>query len=325
VKLNNFLKYRENPSLIKMIVSLLLLVGVIYLFAFTDVLELLKSQYGQHEFSFKSGKIKVTLHDIVKGLIFSVVVFWSTSLASKFIEKRIFKMESLRAGTRDLVIKLVHISLFLLAFMVVLDSVGIDLTALTVFSGAAGIGLGFGLQKTASNFISGIILLFEKTIEPGNLIELSDGTLGFVKKTKARYTLIETFDTREIIVPNEDLMTSKVTNLTMTNSSGRLDIEVGISYKSDVHLAKKIILEAATEHPLCLTHPEPQCYLTKFGDSSVDFLLHFWIGDVAPGRLLPKSEVMLSIWDKLKEHNIEIPFPQRDLHIKSSDIGNLKN
>ncbi len=321
--MKKFFKYRENPSLPKMIVSFILLLGLIYLFGFTDSLDQLKGYYGQHEFSFKAGKYKLSLHDIVKGIIFTVIVFWVTSLTSKFIEKRIFKMTHLRAGTRDLVIKLVHIGLYFVAFLVVLNSLGIDLTALTVFSGAAGIGLGFGLQKTASNFISGIILLFEKTIEPGNLIELNDGTLGFVKKTKARYTLIETFDTREIIVPNEDLMTNKVTNLTMTNSSGRIDIEVGISYKSDVHLAKKIILEAATEHRFCLKKPEPNCYLVKFGDSSVEFLLHFWIGDVAPGRFLPKSEVMLSIWDKFKENNIEIPFPQRDLHIKSSEIGKL--
>lgn len=323
--MNKFLKYRENPSLIKMIVSFILLIGVVYIVGFTDIMDTLKNKYGSHEFIFKSGAFKITVDDIVKGVVFTVIVFWTTSLSSKFIEKRIFKMKSLSAGTRDLTIKLVNIFFYLTAFMIVLNSLGIDLTALTVFSGAAGIGLGFGLQKTASNFISGIILLFEKTIEPGNLIELADGTMGFVKKTKARYTLIETFDTREIIVPNEDLMTSKVTNLTMTNSSGRLDITVGISYKSDVHLAKKIILEAATEHPLCINFPVPRCYLTNFGDSSVDFLLHFWIGDVAPGRLLPKSEVMLSIWDKFKEHNIEIPFPQRDLHIRSSDIGKLNN
>jgi len=224
----------------------------------------------------------------------------------------------MRAATKALFSKLVQIVLYSISFLTILDLIGVDLTAFTIFGGAAGIGIGFGLQKTASNFISGLILLFEKTIETGNLLELSDGTMGFVKRTSARYTLIETFDSKEMIVPNEDLMTTKVINHTYSNKTGRIDVEVGVSYKSDVHLVKKIILEAAENYHGTITQPPPQCFLQGFSDSSVNFVLHFWIGDVTKGRFLPRSEVMFSIWDKLKENGIEIPFPQRDLHIKTS-------
>lgn len=315
----NIISNKSKKSILKTLFSLVLLLSFIAVLIFTDTLDYLKSSLDTEELTFKAGKFKFSLYEIFRSIIYIVLIFWSTSIVSGFIEKRIYKIKKLKAATRDLTIKLVQIFLYVIAFLVVLDVVGIDLTALTVFSGAAGIGLGFGLQKTASNFISGLILLYERIIEPGDLIEMDDGTQGFVKKTNARYTVIETWDSREIIVPNEDLMTNKVTNLTLNSSKGRLDIEVGISYKSDVHKAKDLILKAATEHKLCLKDPEPMCFMTEFGDSSVNFLLHFWIGDVSEGRLLPKSEVLFSIWDKFKENDIEIPFPQRDLHIKSMD------
>jgi len=215
-----------------------------------------------------------------------------------------------------LVLKLAQIVIYLVAFLVGLDFVGIDLTTLTVFSGAVGIGLGFGLQKIASNFISGLIILMEKSIEEGDLIELSDGTFGYIRRASARYTLVETFDSKEIRVPNEDLITSRVVNWTFSNSSARIEIELGVAYDSDIDLAHDLILAAAREHPRCVIKPEPACFLRSFGDSSVNFILHFWVEDVTLGRWPTQSEVMFSIWRKFKDNGIEIPFPQRDLHIK---------
>jgi len=215
-----------------------------------------------------------------------------------------------------LVLKLAQIVIYLVAFLVGLDFVGIDLTTLTVFSGAVGIGLGFGLQKIASNFISGLILLMEKSIEEGDLIELSDGTFGYIRRASARYTLVETFDSKEILVPNEDLITSRVVNWTFSNSSARIEIELGVSYDSDIDLAHDLIIAAARENPRCAIAPEPACFLRSFGDSSVNFTLHFWVEDVTLGRWPTQSEVMFSIWRKFKDNGIEIPFPQRDLHIK---------
>ena len=187
-----------------------------------------------------------------------------------------------------------------------------------MFSGALGIGIGFGLQKITSNFISGIIILFEKTVQNDDLIELNDGTLGFLRNTGSRASLIETYDGKEVMVPNEDLITSKVINYTHSDTDSRIEITIGVSYSSDLNLVKKLILEAALEHPRTLKDPQPNCFLREFADSSVNFLLHFWIGDVDEGRFGPQSEVMFDIWNKFKENNIEIPFPQRDIHIKEN-------
>ena len=208
---------------------------------------------------------------------------------------------------------------YFLAFLFALGVLGIDLTALTVFSGAVGIGVGFGLQKIASNFISGIILLFEKSVEEGDLVELSDGIAGFVRETGARYTLIETFEGHEVMVPNEDFITNRVTNWTFSNSRGRIDINIGVSYGSDLDKVATLLVEAANGHPRCSQSPAAECFLVDFGDNSVNFTLYFWVDDVIEGRKRPRSDVLFAIWRKFKENDIEIPFPQRDLHIKNPE------
>ena len=173
-------------------------------------------------------------------------------------------------------------------------------------------------KKIASNFISGLILLVERAIEVGDLIELDGGTTGFVRKNSARHTLIETLEGREIMVPNEDFITNRVINWTYTNTKARIDIPVGVSYNSDLEVVQKLILEAALEHPLCSQDPQPNCFLRNFNSSSVDFLLLMWVDDVTQGRWAPQSEVMFSIWHKFKEHGIEIPYPQQDIHLVSA-------
>lgn len=270
--------------------------------------------------TFAAGNFKISAYGILRALIIAILIFWSTAIISEFIEKRIGKIRRMRAANRALLTKIFQIGLYFISFLFTLDILGIDLTALTVFSGALGIGLGFGLQKIASNFISGLILLFEKSVEQDDLIELGDGTNGFVRRSSARYTLVETFDGKEILIPNEDLITSRVINWTLSNTKGRVEIAIGVSYNTDLEKAHALILEAAKEHPRCITEPEPMCYLRNFGDSSVDFILHFWVANVSEGRWLPQSEVMFTIWNKFKADGIEIPFPQRDLHIKSPDI-----
>ncbi len=263
------------------------------------------------------GSYGISAYTLLSGAIALALVFWTTAIVSDSVERKISRLHTVRAATRALAVKIAQILIYVIAFLVALDFVGIDLTTLTVFSGAVGIGLGFGLQKIASNFISGLILLMEKSIEEGDLIELSDGTFGFVRRASARYTLVETFDSKEILVPNEDLITSRVVNWTFSNSSARVEFHVGVSYHSDIELARELMLEAARAHPRCAKTPEPACYLLAFGDSSVDFTLHFWVDDVTLGRWPPQSEVMFEIWRKFKANGIEIPFPQRDLHIRS--------
>ncbi len=263
------------------------------------------------------GSFGISAYTLLSAVIALALVFWTTAIVSDSVERKISRLQNVRAATRALAVKLAQILIYVVAFLVALDFVGIDLTTLTVFSGAVGIGLGFGLQKIASNFISGLILLMEKSIEEGDLIELADGTFGYIRRASARYTLVETFDSKEILVPNEDLITNRVVNWTFSNSSARVELELGVSYHCDIELARDLILEAAREHPRCAATPEPACFLRTFGDSSVNFTLHFWVDDVTLGRWLPQSEVMFEIWRKFKDNGIEIPFPQRDLHIRT--------
>ena len=244
-------------------------------------------------------------------------VLWTARLISSFGESSIKKIKKMRAGNKALFIKVIQIIVYFFAFLFTLDVLGVDLTALTVFSGAIGIGLGFGLQKIASNFISGLILLFEKSIEDGDIVELADGAMGTIKQTSARYTLIEAFDGKEMMIPNEDFVTSCVTNWTYTHARGRVQIDIGVAYQSDLEQVHQLLLEAAREHPRCSIEPAPSCFLREFGESSVNFLLLFWVDDVIAGRFGPKSDVLFAIWRKFREHRIEIPFPQRDLNIRN--------
>lgn len=289
-------------------------------FGATGHFDIVRQYLDTEELTLRAGSYEISVYKALKSLLVVILVFWSAAIVSDFAENRIAKLKKIRAANRALILKIMHIGIYIIAGLVALDIVGIDLTTLTIFSGALGIGLGFGLQKIASNFISGLILLMEKSVEQDDLIELSDGTFGTVKKARARYTLVETFDSREILVPNEDLITSRVVNWTLTNSKGRVEIPVGVSYGADIEKAQQLILSAAKEHPRCIDDPEPKCYLRNFGDSSVDFILHFWVADVQQGRWVPQSEVMFSIWKKFHENDIEIPFPQRDLHLKTPDM-----
>lgn len=302
----------------------LTLAGILYTVS-SGHFDVLRAYLDTPALTFAIGQeFSITAYQALKAAITIAVLFWVTAIIADVAENRIGKIQTVRAANRALLTKVTHILLYVVAFLLTLNILGVDLTTLTVFSGAVGIGLGFGLQKIASNFISGIILLLEKSIEQGDLIELPDGTFGFVKRNGARSTLIETFDTKEILVPNEDFITNRVVNWTLSNSQGRVEIALGISYNSDIEKARDLMLEAAKEHPSCSQMHEPAVYLREFGDSSVNFILHFWVDDVTQGRWMPQSEVMFTIWKKFKENDIQIPFPQRDLHIKSSEILKVK-
>ena len=272
--------------------------------------------------SFSVGDVHLSVYLIAKALFIILVLFWLSSISLGFIEKRIASIKFISSNSRVLVLKAIQFVIYFFLILFSFKLIGIDLTAVAVVGGAIGIGVGFGLQKITSNYISGVILLIEKTIEGGDLIELDDGTFGFIRHNGARYTLIETFNGKEIMVPNEDFITNKVVNWTYSNKKGRIDIPIGVSYKSDIRLAHKLILEAATEHPRCISEPVPECYLREYADSSVNFLLLFWVDDVVEGRYKPQSEVMFSIWDKFKENGISIPFPQRDVHIIDQGVLN---
>jgi small-conductance mechanosensitive channel len=214
--------------------------------------------------------------------------------------------------------KLLKIVLVAIAIVVALQSVGIDLSAFTVFTGALGVGIGFGLQKTVSNLISGVMILMDKSIKPGDVIEVA-GTYGWVNSLGSRYASVITRDGIEHLIPNEELITQRVSNWSFSNSEVRVKIPVGVSYNADVRKAMELCLEAAADVERVLDTPKPACLLKGFGDSAVDLELRIWINDPRNGVSNVKSQVLLGVWDRFHAHAIEIPFPQRDIHIKTPE------
>jgi small-conductance mechanosensitive channel len=316
----NILPYLIKPKVwfVKtLIIGIIILISVLGYFGYLkSTIELLDSE----KLSLSLGSIDISLYQILKRLTFLILLLSFINLVLDRGVKYFRKTRKIKPSNKPLIIKIYQIIICVIAFIFGLNILNIKLTSLAIFGGAIGIGLGFGLQKITSNFISGLILLFEKSIEEGDLVELENGVYGFIKNTGARYTLVETFDSKEIMIPNEEFITKNVINWTYSNKQGRIDIEVGVSYKSDIEKARELILEAAREHKMCSKDPAPNCFLREYADSSINFLLHFWIDDVTIGRFEPQSDVMRAIWKKFKENNIEIPFPQRDVHIINNDV-----
>ena len=204
--------------------------------------------------------------------------------------------------------------------LVTLSTVGIDLTAFALFGGAVGVGLGFGFQKVFSNLISGILLLLDRSIKPGDVIEVGS-TFGRIQALRARYAAVRTRDGTEYLIPNEDLITTRVVNWSFSNKLVRLKIPFGVSYDSDIVLARKLVLEAAAATSRVLKVPKPVCHLKDFGESSIDLELRIWINDPEKGVSNIGSEIRLAIWISFKEHGIEFPFPQRDVHLKPARVA----
>lgn len=304
----------KPPAIISKLLLLALLVAFFSL-GFLGHLQPIIAFLDSETLAFQIDDMRFSAYLLIKVLAAIVVLFWLASIFSEFGERKIKNLQKVNAGNRALLAKVFQIMVYFITFFVALDVLGIDLTALAVVGGALGIGVGFGLQKIASNFISGLILLLEKSMKEGDMIELDDGTAGFVKRTHARYTLIETFEGRELMVPNEDFIVSRISNWTLNNMLGRVEISIGVAYGTDLQKAHDLILEAAKEHPRCVPTPPAECFLVDFGESAVNFQLFFWVDDVALGRTRPQSDVLFSLWRKFEENNIKIPFPQRDVHL----------
>ncbi|MDX1710252.1 MAG: mechanosensitive ion channel [Rhodovibrionaceae bacterium] len=261
------------------------------------------------------GARQVSVLTLINALLLLALLLWGARVLGRFLAARIDRSRALTPSIKVLTQKSVHIVLLASAFLISLDYLGIDLTAFAVFTGAVGVGVGFGLQKVVSNLISGFILLMDRSIKPGDVIELEE-TFGWVTSLGARYVALSTRDGKEWLIPNEDLITQRVINWSYTNQLLRLPLRFGISYHSDVRLAMELSVEAASTVKRVLQDPQPVCRLIGFGDSSVDFELRVWISDPQGGVMNVRSEIFLAMWEKFREHGIEIPFPQRDLHIK---------
>jgi small-conductance mechanosensitive channel len=262
------------------------------------------------------GDVRVTALSVAKGVFYLVVLLWLANLVSSILERRIKTLPSLTPSIQVLFAKLLKIALIVIAGIVAINAVGIDLTAFAVFGGALGVGIGFGLQKIVANFVSGIILLLDKSIKPGDTIGVS-GTYGWIQSLGARYVSVITRDGIEHLIPNEELITTRVENWSYSNDLVRQRIPLGISYSTDVRRAIELCVEAAAESKRVVASPKPICLLKGFGDSSVDLEIRFWVIDPKNGLSNLKSEILLGVWDRFLENGIEIPFPQRDLHLKS--------
>ena len=259
------------------------------------------------------GDLRITPLLVIKTTVLMLMTLWAANAASDFLERRMRSVADLTPSIQVLISKLIRLLLITFAILVVLSTVGIDFSALAFFSGAVGVGLGFGLQKIVSNLVSGIILLADKSVKPGDVISVGE-SFGWVDSMGARYTSVVTRDGREFLIPNEDFVTQRVINWSYSNDEVRLDVEFGVSYNADPHKVCALAVEAAKSLKRVLPAPAPVCHLKAFGASSLDFILRFWIRDPIDGITNVRGQALLALWDAFKREGIEIPFPQRDIN-----------
>lgn len=286
-------------------------VGALYALGVLDPVLL-----GMAETGVSIGNINFSVLALVRGIIAGSLLFWlghwSNSQSVAYIER-----QRMRPAIRQLLTKVAEFAIFGFAFLLLMNIMGVDLGSLAVLGGAIGVGLGFGLQKIASNFISGVILLVEGQATVGDYVELDGGEAGTIIKMTARATFLETFDGRWIVVPNEDFITTRVVNYSDSGSANRLEAAFSVSYDTDINKIPALIEAAVSAHPSVLQKPEPpDCELRGFGESGIDFVVEFWVNGIDDGKNRYTSDILFVIWNALKDNNIEIPFPQRVIEIK---------
>ena len=271
------------------------------------------------------GNIRITLYAIMRTLVFGVVLLWLARVSNVTGQRVIRSQEKIDAGTREVAAKLFEIAVFVVIFLLLLNVMGIDLTALAVFGGALGVGLGFGLQQIASNFISGIIILLDRTITIGDFIELEDGRSGTLRELTMRSATLETFDGKDIMVPNERFITTAFTNWTHNNAKQRYALHFEVAYKTDLEPMFEAIREVCAQHPQVLSgerypiEERPDAEIEGFADSGIKILVEFWMEGIDDGKNRVGGDLYLMIWMKLKEMGVEIPFPQREIKVLNRD------
>lgn len=263
---------------------------------------------------FEAGSTHVSLWGVINASIVLVVLLWLTRGVYRMLQRRIGEAASLSPSLQVLLSQLLKVLLPAFAVMIALQSIGVDLTTLTVAFGAVGLGIGLGLQKVVSNFVSGLSLIIGKTIKPGDVLKYKD-TYGTVTAMSARYVTLRTLGGIEHLVPNDYFVENGVENWSYTDAALCLTVSVGIAYDSDPHRALALCREAAASVPRVLREPAPAAVVKAFADSAVNLDVYFWIADPAQGTTNVGSDVLLAIWDRFKAEGIAIPFPQRDVHI----------
>ena len=262
------------------------------------------------------GATRISLLSVVKGSIITAALIWAAVFIGNIVANRVERIDDVSPAIRVLLGKLTKIVLIVIAGAFALSATGIDLTAFTVLSGAIGVGLGFGLQKVVSNFISGIIILMDKSIKPGDTISLGE-TFGWIRELRARFVSVITRDGKEYLIPNEDFITQQVINWSFSSEYVRIDVDFGVAYSSDPHQVVEIAIATAKTIPRVTAYKAPVCWMTAFGSSSLDFKLRFWISDPANGLTNIRGEVLMALWDAFKDADIDIPFPHREVIMRT--------
>ncbi len=263
------------------------------------------------------GNIRFSLAALIRGLIAGSLLFWVGTWSNRQSAGYIKAQEELRPATRELAAKAAEVVIFGAAFLLLLNIMGIDLTTIALLGGALGVGIGLGLQQIAANFISGIILLVEGQTTVGDYVELDGGEKGTIVRMTARACVLETFDGRWIVVPNEHFITTRVVNYSDQGSANRYEVPFSVSYDTDINRVPALIVAAVEALPFVLRQPDgPDCELTGFGESGIDFAVEYWVSGIDDGRNKYASEVLFAIWNALKAEGIEIPYPHRVVELK---------
>jgi small-conductance mechanosensitive channel len=264
------------------------------------------------------GGLRLTPLLLIKAGALLIVVLWLTNIASNFVESRITRSTDLTPSIQVLLVKMIRMGLTVVAIAIALGAVGINLSALAVFTGAAGVGIGLGLQKIVANFISGLILLVDKSVKPGDLVTIGDSS-GRISAMKTRYISVAAGDGREFLIPNEDLVTQKVVNWTYTDKNTLVKVGFGTNYDADPRLVCKLAIDIAAAAPRAIKSKPPNCILIEFAEAGMKFSLTFWIAD-PDGMDNVKSDVMLSLWEAFKREGIRVPYPVREIRIRGGAL-----
>lgn len=262
----------------------------------------------------------ISILDVIRAAIIFGLFFWVANTVGNFLITRLNRVDELNSSLKALFAKVIDLLLPVIALLLSLQVVGFNLASLAIFGGAVGLGIGLGLQRIISNFAAGVTLLADKSIKPGDVIEVGD-TFGWVEAMNSRYVAVRTRDGTEHLVPNDTFMNEGVVNWSHKDRIVRIHAQIGVSYAADVREVQKLCEDMAIRQKRVIQVPAPRCNLVAFGDSAVNFDLRFWISDPQNGVSNVRSDVMMAVWEELKARNIEIPYPQRDLHLKTGSFN----
>ena len=302
-----------NPVLARLIAVLawsVAALNITHLLGF--VLELLDSA------AITVGGLRVSLLTVTKGVLSLTLLLWVATVTSKLFERRITRVSEITPRARVLLGKLLKTTLVTLAILLSLATIGVDLSTFALFTGALGVGIGLGLQRTVSNLFSGVVLLLDKSIKPGDIIEVG-GTYGWVSSLGARYVAVETRDGTEFLIPNEDIITHQVINWSHNDDRVRLKVQVRVPHDSDLDLVIALMREAAARPHRILASPAPNVLILSFGETAIELEMRFWIADAQHGVHNIKSEVLYEVWRLFRQEGIQIPYPKRDLYVRSTE------